>query len=98
MAQGERDAQTQADREREEAHQESQKLAAQPERTRQKAERKRVKTREAEEKKKKGGKGASGWVQVPMRDNNGQIIYDQSGRPRYHPQDGNQDGQTKKKK
>jgi hypothetical protein len=33
-----------------------------------------------------------------MRDDHGQIIYDQSGHPRYHPQDGHQDGQTKKKK
>jgi hypothetical protein len=33
-----------------------------------------------------------------MRDDHGQVIYDQSGRPRYHPQDGHQDGQTKKKK
>jgi outer membrane protein TolC len=51
---------TQADREREDAHQQSQKLAAQLEKTRQKAESKRIKTREAEEKKTKGGKGASG--------------------------------------
>jgi hypothetical protein len=55
MAQVDRDARTQADREREEAHQESQKLEAQRERTRQKAESKRVKTREAAEMKKKGG-------------------------------------------
>jgi hypothetical protein len=33
-----------------------------------------------------------------MRDDHGQVIYNQSGRPRYHPQDGHQDGQTKKKK
>jgi hypothetical protein len=37
-------------------------------------------------------------VQVPMRNDHGQIIYDQSGCPRYHPQEGHQDGQTKKKK
>jgi hypothetical protein len=93
-----RDAQTQTDREREEAHQESQKLEAQRERTRQKAEGKRVKTREAAEKKKKGGKGASGWVQVPMRDDNELRLHDHSGRPRYHPQDEQQDGQATKKK
>jgi hypothetical protein len=98
MSQGERDARTQADREREQAHQESQKLEAQHERTRQKAERTRVKTREAEEKKKKGGKGASGWVKVPMRDDNGLRLYDHSGGPRYHPQDDHQDGQATKKK
>jgi hypothetical protein len=98
MAQGERDARSQEGRDREEAHQLAQKLAAQRERTRKKAESKRIRTREAEEKKTKGGKGASGWVQVPMRDNRGQVLYDQSGRVIYHPQDGHQDGQTKKKK
>jgi hypothetical protein len=77
MAQGERDARSQEGRDREEAHQQAQKLAAQRERTRQKAERKRIKTSEAEEKKTKGRKGASGWVQVPMRDDHGQVLYDQ---------------------
>jgi hypothetical protein len=33
-----------------------------------------------------------------MRDDHGQVLYDQSGHVRYHPQDGHQDGQTKKKK
>jgi hypothetical protein len=75
-----------------------QKLSAQRERTRQKSKSKRVKTREAGEKKKKGVKGASGWVQVPMRDDNGLRLYDHSGRPRYHPQDDQQDGQATKKK
>jgi hypothetical protein len=98
MAQGKRDARTQADREREDAHQQSQKLEAQREKTRQKAESWRIKTREAEEKKTKGGKGASGWVKVPMRDDNGQRLYDHSGRPRYHPEDNHLDGQAKKKK
>jgi hypothetical protein len=98
MAQGERDARSQAGRDQEEAHQQAQKLAAQCEKTWKKAESKRIRTREAEEKKTKGGKGASGWVQVPMRDDRGQVLYDQSGRPRYHPQDSHQDGQTKKKK
>jgi hypothetical protein len=98
MAQGERDARSQAGRDQEEAHQQAQKLAAQLEKTWKKAKSKRIRTREAEEKKTKGGKGASGWVQVPMRDDRGQVLYNQSGRPRYHPQDGHQDGQTKKKK
>jgi hypothetical protein len=37
-------------------------------------------------------------VQVPMRDDRGRMLYDQSGHIKYHPQDGPQDGQTKKKK
>jgi hypothetical protein len=98
MAQGERDAQSQEGWDQEEAHQQAQKLTAQRERTRKKAESKRIRTREAEKKKTKGGKGASGWVQVPMRDDHGQVLYYQSGHVRYHPQDGHQDGQTKKKK
>jgi hypothetical protein len=98
MEQGERDVQLQEGWDREEAHQQTKKLAAQRKRTRQKAERKRIKTREAEEKKTKGGRGASGWVQVPMRDDHGQVLYDQSGHVKYHPQDGHQDGQTKKNK
>jgi hypothetical protein len=73
MAQGERDARSQEGRDREEAHQLAKKLVAQRERTRKKAESKRIRTREAEEKKTKGGKGASGWVQVPMRDDRGQV-------------------------
>jgi hypothetical protein len=93
-------------RDREDAHQQTQKLAAQRERTRQNAQRKRIKTREAEEKKTKKAtkqgpedrRGASPWVQVPMRDDHRQVLYDQSGHVRYHPQDGHQDGQMKKKK
>jgi hypothetical protein len=88
------------------AHQQAKKLSAQRERTRQKAKCKRIKTREAEEKKTKqvtkpgpeDGRGASRWVQVPMRDDHGRVLYDQSGHVKYHPQDGLQDGQTKKKK
>jgi hypothetical protein len=106
VEQGELEVRYQAGRDREEAHQQAKKLAAQGERTRQKAERKRIKTREAEEKKTKkvtkqgpeDGRGASGWVQVPMRDDHGCVLYDQSGHVKYHPQDGLQDGQTKKKK
>jgi hypothetical protein len=33
-----------------------------------------------------------------MRDDRGCVLYDQSGRVKYHPQDGPQDGQIKKKK
>jgi hypothetical protein len=33
-----------------------------------------------------------------MRDDQGRMLYHQSGRIKYHPQDGPQDGQTKKKK
>jgi hypothetical protein len=103
MEQGERDARCQEGRDREEAHQQAKKLAAQSERTRQKAKCKRIKTREAEEKKTKkatkqgpeDGKRASGWAQVPMRDDHGRVLYDQSGHVKYHPQDGLQDGQTK---
>jgi hypothetical protein len=106
MEQGELDARHQEGRDREEAHQQAKKLAAQRERTRQKAECKRIKTREAEEKKTKqvtkqgpeGGRGASGRDQVPMRDDHGHVLYDQSGHVKYHPQDGHHDGQTKKKK
>jgi hypothetical protein len=97
MAQADRDARAQVNREREEAHQESQRREAQRERAQQKGESKRIKSREAE-KKKKGGKGASGWVPIAMRDDNGLVIYDQSGRPRYHPHNEPPDGQATKKK
>jgi hypothetical protein len=33
-----------------------------------------------------------------MRDDHGQVLYDQSGHVKYHPQDSHQDGQMKKKK
>jgi hypothetical protein len=33
-----------------------------------------------------------------MRDDRGCVVYDQSGCVKYHPKDGPQDGQTKKKK
>jgi hypothetical protein len=106
IEQGELDARCQEGQDREEAHQQAKKLAAQRERTRQKAKRKRSKTREAEEKKTKqvtkpgpeDGRGASRWVQVPMRDDHGLVLYDQSGHVKYHPQDGLQDGQTKSRR
>jgi hypothetical protein len=99
MAQVDRDARAQVNREREEAHQESQRREAQRERAQQKDESKRIKAREAEKKKKKkGGKGTSGWAPIPMRDDDGLIIYDQSGRPRYHPHNEPQDGPATKKK
>jgi hypothetical protein len=102
VEQGELEVRYQAGRDREEAHQQAKKLAAQNERAQQKAESKRIKMREAEEKKAKkvtkqgpeeGGE-ASGWVSVAMREDRGRVVYDQSGRVKYHPQD----GQIKKKK
>jgi hypothetical protein len=62
-------------------------------------ERKRIKKREADTKKMKGGakrgpkeRGeASGWAPVAMRD-------DQAGRVRYLPHNGPRDGPTKKNK
>jgi hypothetical protein len=106
IEQGELDVRYRADQDREEAHQQAKKLAAQNERARQKAENKRVKMREAEEKKaekvtKQGpeeGGEASGWVLVAMRDDRGRMVYDQSGRVKYHPKNGPQDGQIKNKK
>jgi hypothetical protein len=106
VEQGELEVPYQADRDREEAHQQAKKLAAQSERARQKAKSKRIKTREAEEKKAKSvarqgpedGGEASGWVPVAMRDDRGRVVYDQSGHVRYHPQNGPRDGPTKKKK
>jgi hypothetical protein len=106
VEQGELEVRYQAGRDREEAHQQAKKLAAQNERARQKAESKRIKTREAEEKKAKcvarrgpeDGGEASGWVRVAMRDDRGRLVYDQSGCVKYHPQNGPHDGPTKKKK
>jgi hypothetical protein len=94
------------DQDREEAHQQAKKLAARNERARQLAEKKRIKTREAEDKKAKGGakRGpedggeASGWASVTMRDDQGHVVYDQAGRVRYLPHNGSRDGPTKKKK
>jgi hypothetical protein len=62
--------------------------------------------REAEEKKAKkvtkqgpeDGGEASGWVPVAMRDDRGHLVYDQSGRVKYHPQNGPWDGPIRKKK
>jgi hypothetical protein len=76
VQQGELEVQRQADQDREEAHQQAKKLAARNERARQLAEHKRIKTREAEEKKAKSvarrgledGGEASGWVPVALRD------------------------------
>jgi hypothetical protein len=94
------------DQDCEEAHQQAKKLAARNERARQLAERKRIKTREAEDRKAKGGakRGpedegeASGWAPVAMRDDQGHVVYDQAGRVRYLPHNGPRDGPTKKKK
>jgi type IV secretory pathway VirB10-like protein len=104
--QGELELRYQADRDREEAHQQAKKLAAQNKTAQQKAESKRIKKREAEEKKAKSvarrgtedGGEASGWVPVAMRDDRGRLVYDQSGRVKYHPQNGPRDGPTKKNK
>jgi hypothetical protein len=93
IEQGELDVLYQAGRDQEEAHQQAKKLAAQSERTRQKAKHKRIKTREAEEKKKKkvpkqgpdDGGEASGWVPMPMTDDRGCVVYNQSCRVKYHP-------------
>jgi hypothetical protein len=106
VQQGELEVRYQADRDREEAHQQAKKLAAQNERARQKAESKRIKTREAEEKKAKSvarrgpedGVESSGWVPVALIDDQGHIVYDQAGRVRYLSQNGPRDGPTKKKK
>jgi hypothetical protein len=70
------------------------------------AESKRIKAREAEEKKAKSvakrgpedGGGASGWVPVAMRDDRGHVVYDQAGGVRSLPQNGSHDGPTKKNK
>jgi hypothetical protein len=95
MAQVDRDARVQANRDREN---EAQRLEAQRERTLQKTENKRIKLREAERKKKKGGKGAADWVPIRLRGDDGQVLYDQSGRPRYHPHNEPRDGPAPKQK
>jgi hypothetical protein len=96
----------QGDQDREEAHQQAKKLAAQNERARQLAEKKRIKKREAEERKVKGGakRGpedggeASGWAPVAIRDDQGHTVYDQAGQVIYLPHNGPCDRPTKKKK
>jgi hypothetical protein len=103
---GELEVRRQADQDRKEAHQQAKKLAARNERARQLEKRKRIKTREAEDKKAKGGakRGpedggeASGWAPVTMRDDQGLMVYDQVGRVRYLPHNGPRDGPTKKNK
>jgi hypothetical protein len=69
-------------------------------------EKKRIKKSEANTKKMKGdarrgaedGGEAAGWTPVAMRDDRGQVVYDQAGRVRYLPHNGPRDGPTKKKK
>jgi multidrug efflux pump subunit AcrA (membrane-fusion protein) len=105
VQQGELEVQRQADLDREEAHQQAKKLAAQTERARQLVEAKRIKKREADRKAKgdakrgpEDGGEAFGWAPVTMRNDQGHTVYDQAGCVRYLPHNGPRDRPTKKNK
>jgi hypothetical protein len=105
VRQGELKVRRPADQDREEAHQQAKKLAAQAERARQLAEAKRIKKREADKRVKgdakrgpEDGGEASGWALVAMRDDQGHMVYDQAGCVRYLPHNGPVTDQPRRKR